>query len=170
MECLREDTSPTEEGIVALADAGRATDEICIPAKISVRVHPLCCVLHLARRYDIQDVAVCMGATYFLRAMDRIAVLDTVYTLGWVSEDGWLRVLPEATQSARGVELVLLYVTCVHLAAKFTGRPAHAKQLSLLVRAVFGKTCMPLPHAIEKIEKSVLDVLDWRLGPAVTPF
>ena len=133
-----------------------------------VPVHSSCPMLPIFDYCDIDLIAVSLGASYFQRLLNKKpSMMSAAREAGWFVEvvddmTGAVQTQMRAVYSPSHTGLVVIYATCIYIAAKFADRIKYKRLLSALLFSMLD-SYVSEETAVD-LEAKCLSKLEWRLG------
>lgn len=133
-----------------------------------IPVHQSCPMLPIFDYCDIDLIAVSLGASYFQRLLNKKpSMMKAAKDAGWfvkVVDDmtGEVQTQMRAVYSSSHTGLVVIYATCIYIAAKFSDRIKYKRLLSALLFSMLD-SYVSEETAVD-LEAKCLSKLEWRLG------
>ena len=133
-----------------------------------VPVHSSCPMLPIFDYCDIDLIAVSLGASYFQRLLNKKpSMMNAAREAGWFVEvmddmTGAVQTQMRAVYSPSHTGLVVIYATCIYIAAKFADRIKYKRLLSALLFSMLD-SYVSEETAVD-LEAKCLSKLEWRLG------
>lgn len=133
-----------------------------------IPVHSSCPMLPIFDYCDIDPIAVSLGASYFQRLLNKKpTMMHAAREAGWFvevvnDETGEMQTHMRAVYSLSHTGLVVIYATCIYIAAKFADRIKYKRLLSALLFSMLD-SYVSEETAVD-LEAKCLSKLEWRLG------
>lgn len=155
---------------VEICRANQSIATCKLPGKsLFIPVHPSCPMLPIFDYCDIDPIAVALGASYFQRLLDKKpTMMSAARDAGWFVDavdemTGAIQTHMRAVYSSSHTGLVVIYATCIYIAAKFADRIKYKRLLSALLFSMLD-SYVSEETAVD-LEARCLSKLEWRLGP-----
>jgi hypothetical protein len=135
---------------------------------VFIPVHSSCPMLPIFDYCDIDPIAVSLGASYFQRLLNKKpTMMNAAQEAGWFVEvvndvTGEVQTQMRAVYSSAHTGLVVIYATCIYIAAKFADRIKYKRLLSALLFSMLD-SYVSEETAVD-LEAKCLAKLEWRLG------
>jgi hypothetical protein len=175
MDHLKSWMPGTEKTASELArDLNRANDAISetrLPGGAAfVPVHPSDPLLEIFSYLDVDAIAVALGASYFQRLLEKkTSMMRATQECGWFveveKEPGSKVTMMRSVYMPERTGLMVIYATCVYIAAKFADRIKYKRLLSAILYSILDSYVSE--ETACDLEVRCLAKLEWRLGPVL---